>query len=89
MGFTKFAGGRLRRGLFFNGVTGLRVATLLERKIWHKCFPVYFKKFLRTPYLQNTSERLLLVLFVARFFMFSIIKNFCHEKNLVRAKKVD
>ena len=89
MGFTKFSGGRLRQGLFFNGVTGLRVATLLKKKIWHKCFPVYFKKFLRTHYLQNTSERLLLVLFVARFFMFSIIKNFCHEKNLVRAKKVD
>ena len=89
MGFTRFAEGCLRQGLFFNGVTGLRVATLLKKKIWHKCFPVYFKKFLRTPYLQNTSERLLLVLFVARFFMFSIIKNFCHEKNLVRAKKVD
>ena len=80
MGFTKFAGGRLRQGLFFNGVTGLRVATLLKKKIWHKCFPVYFKKFLRTPYLQNTSERLLLVLFVARFLCFPLSKIFAMKK---------
>ena len=27
---------------------------------WHRCFPVNFAKFLRTPLLQNTSGRLLL-----------------------------
>ena len=29
-------------------------------RIWHGCFPVNFAKFLRTPFLQNTSGRLLL-----------------------------
>ena len=25
--------------------------------LWHRCFPVNFAKFLRTPFLQNTSGR--------------------------------
>ena len=39
-----------------------RRATLLKKRLWHKCFPVTFIKFLRTPILQNTSGRLLLKL---------------------------
>ena len=39
----------------------LRPATLLKKILWHRCFPVNFAKFLRTPFLQNTSGRLLLV----------------------------
>ena len=34
--------------------------TLLKKKLWLKCFPVNFAKFLRTPLLQNTSGWLLL-----------------------------
>ena len=26
-------------------------ATLLKKRIWHRCFPVDFAKFLRTPFL--------------------------------------
>ena len=44
----------------FNKVTGLRPVTLLKKRLWHRCFPVNFAKFLRTPFLQNTSGRLLL-----------------------------
>ena len=44
----------------FNKVAGLRPATLLQKRLWHKCFPVNFAKFLRTPFLQNTSGWLLL-----------------------------
>ena len=40
-----------------------RPATLLKRKLWHRCFPVNFAKFLRTPFLQNTSGRLLFLLY--------------------------
>ena len=29
--------------------------TLLKKRLWHRCFPVNFAKFLRTPFLQNTS----------------------------------
>ena len=35
-------------------------ATLLKKRLWHRCFPVNFAKFLRTPLLKNTSWRLLL-----------------------------
>ena len=37
--FTKFTGKRLRP------------ATLLKKRLWHRCFPVNFVKFLRTPFL--------------------------------------
>ena len=34
----------------------------IKKRLWHRCFRVNFTKFLRTPFLQNTSERLLLKL---------------------------
>ena len=58
--FTKFTGKHLCQSLFFNNVAGLRPATLLKKRLWHRCFPVNFAKFLRTPFLQNTYGRLLL-----------------------------
>ena len=30
-------------------------ATLLKKSLWHRCFPVNFAKFLRAPFLCNTS----------------------------------
>ena len=53
--FAKFTGKQLRHSLFFNKVAGLRPATLLRKRLWHSCFPLNFAKFLRTPFLQNTS----------------------------------
>ena len=44
----------------FNKVAGLRPATLLKKSLWHRCFPVNFEQFLKTPSLQNKSGRLLL-----------------------------
>ena len=35
-------------------------AKFTGKKLWRRSFPVNFATFLRTPYLQNTSERLLL-----------------------------
>ena len=46
--------------LFFNKVAGLGSATLLKKRLWHRCFPGNFAKFLRTLFLQNTSGRLFL-----------------------------
>ena len=53
--FTQFT----RAGVFFN-------KTLLKKKLWHRCLPVNFVKFVRTPFLtehirgllstKNTSE---------------------------------
>ena len=60
--FTKFTGKYLCQSPFFNKVASLRAATstLLKKRLWHWCFLVNFAKLLRTPFLQNTSRRLLL-----------------------------
>ena len=58
--FTKFTGKHLCQSLFLNKVAGLTPATLLKKRLWHRYFPVNFVKFLRTTFLQNTSQRLLL-----------------------------
>ena len=58
--FSKFRGKTLRQNLVFDEVVGLRPVTLLKKRLWHKCFPVNFAKFLRTPFLQDTFGRLLL-----------------------------
>ena len=59
--FPKFTGKHLCKCLLFNKVAGLR--PLSKRTLWHRCFPANFSKFLRTPFLQNTSGRLLLLVF--------------------------
>ena len=48
--FAKITGKHLCQSLFFNKVVGLRLATLLKKRLWHRCFPVNFAKFLRTPF---------------------------------------
>ena len=42
----KFTGKHLCRSLFFNKVADLRPATLLQKRLLHKCFPMNFEKFL-------------------------------------------
>ena len=51
----KFTGKHLCQRLFCNKVASLRPATLLKKRLWHRCFPVNFERFLRTTFLQNTS----------------------------------
>ena len=58
--FTKFTGKHLCQSLFFNKVAGLRSTSLLKKRLWYRCFPVNFAKFLRTRFFQSTSGRLLL-----------------------------
>ena len=48
--FAKFTGKHLCQSLFLN-----KVVTLLKKRVWHRCFPVSFAKFLRTPFLYNTT----------------------------------
>ena len=60
--FAKFTGKHLRQSLFFNKVSGLRPATLLKKRIWHRCFPLNFVKFLRTALLTEHLSLLLLTL---------------------------
>ena len=56
--FEKFTEEHLCQSLYFNKVPGLCPATLLKKRLWHRCFPLNFTKFLRTPFLQNISGRL-------------------------------
>ena len=60
--FAKFTWKYLCQGLFLikMQVLGLKPATLLKKRLLHKGFPANFAKFLRTPFLQNTSGWLLL-----------------------------
>ena len=39
--------------------SGLRPATLLKKRLWHKCFLVNFAKFLRTPFFTEHLRGLL------------------------------
>ena len=39
----------------------LRPAILLKKRLWHRCFPVNFEKFLRTPFLTEHLRRLLIM----------------------------
>ena len=54
----------LRKGVLrnFAKFTGncLRPSAFLKKRLLHRCFPVNFAKFLRTPFLQITYGRLLL-----------------------------
>ena len=45
----------------------LRPATLLKKRLWHKCFPVNFVKFLRRSFLQSTSGGVVLLVFLTSF----------------------
>ena len=51
--FTKFTRKQLCQSLFSNKVAGLKLATLLKKRLWHKCFPVNFVKFLRAPSIEH------------------------------------
>ena len=48
--FAKFTRKHLCQSLFINKVAGPRSATLLKKRLCHRCFPVNFAKFLRTPF---------------------------------------
>ena len=58
--FAKFTGKHLCQSLFFNNVEGLMPAKLLKRRLWHRCFPVNFAKFWRTPFFMEHLRWLLL-----------------------------
>ena len=58
--FAKFTGKHLCESLFFNKVAGLMHATLLKKRLWHRCFPVNFVEFLRTPFFAEHLRWLLL-----------------------------
>ena len=58
--FAKFTGKHLCQGLFFNKVAP--PATVLKKRLWHRCFPVNFAKFLRASFFTEHLWWLLLML---------------------------
>ena len=60
--FAKFTEKQLCQSIFFNKVAGLRPATFLKKRFWHRCFPMIFAKFLRTLFLTEHLWWLLLFL---------------------------
>ena len=44
----------------FNKVAGLKACNFIKKRIQHEHFPVNIVKYLRTPFLKNLGERLLL-----------------------------
>ena len=60
----------------------LRPAILLKKRLWHRRFLVNFARFLRTPFLQNTSGRLRLcfMAFSDWEFLPQRFKNICYWK---------
>ena len=54
--FTKLSRKHLCQSFFFNKVASLRPATLLKKRLQHKCFPVNLVKFLRIIFLRSTPE---------------------------------
>ena len=55
---------------FFNKVAGLRPATLLKKRLWHRSFPVNYAKFLKIPFF---IEHLWWLLLKKRKFMYCIL----------------
>ena len=59
--FVKFIGKYLCQSLFCDKVAGLRPATFLKKRLWNRCFPVNFAKILRTLFLIEQLQWLLLI----------------------------
>ena len=50
--FAKFTRNPLCQSFVFSKVA----STLLKKRLWHRCFPVNFAKFLRTPFFYRTPQ---------------------------------
>ena len=61
--FVILTGKYLYWSLFWTKLQAWRPATFLKNRHQHRCFPVNTAKFLRTPILKKTCERLLLEYF--------------------------
>ena len=48
--FSKFTRKHLCQVLFYKKDAGPEPATLLKMRLWRRCFPINFAKFLRTPF---------------------------------------
>ena len=49
--FAKFTGKHLCHSLFFNKIA----CSFIKKRLWYRCFPVNFVKFLKTPFFHKTA----------------------------------
>ena len=70
--------------------TCVRVSFWIKLRPWHRCFPVSFAKFLRTPFFQNTFGRLFLRFeeMNHRFFSNITILDFSNHKSFGQLSQV-
>ena len=57
--FTDFTGKHMCQ-ISFNKVSGLKACNFIEKRLQHRCFPMKFAKFLRTPFFTEYLRWLLL-----------------------------
>ena len=60
----------------------LRPSTLLKKRLWYRCFPENFPKFLRTPFLTEHAQWLLLSLLIIAIFSEAVVRICCGKKVL-------
>ena len=60
---------------FLNKVAGLKPVALLKKRLWPRCFPVNFAKFLRTPFIVEHLRWLLLGPFLGYQSTWCFIRN--------------
>ena len=70
-----------RQEVFFE--KGLRPATLLRKRVWHRCFPANFVKFPRTPFLTEHLWWPLLAI-PGRLFR---VKHFCCSEQVIPSRR--
>ena len=51
-------------------------ATLLKKRLWHRCFPMNFAKFLRTPFFTEHLRWLLLFFKPSTYFIYHLLPSF-------------
>ena len=86
--FAKFTGKHQCQSLFFNKVEGLR-----PLRLWHRCFPMNFSKFLRAPFFAEYFRWLLLIVLArkwtnsANFFLLYLVFFHKHWRSTRQAKR--
>ena len=78
--FPKLTGKHLCWSPFFNKIAGLRPASLLKKRLKHRCFTVNFEKFLKTPFF---SEHLWWLLLNFADFFFWRDRDLTNLRNLI------
>ena len=84
--FAKFTGKHVCQSFFFSKVAGLS-ATLLKKRLWHRCFPANFAKFLGTLFFAEHLWWLLLQRGFEFFYKTFIEVSFTNNSNTCKLGK--